>query len=150
MSLAARRRAASYLEAQHGVSERRACRVRALHRSSKRRRPGTLEQTELVTRLHELSERYPRFGYRKVYARLKTESGGLALFSSRGAPACIKCDNGSELIARQVTDWLRERGTDTYFIEPGSPWQNGHNESFNSVFRDGCLDRWAFGNPPLK
>ena len=30
------------------------------------------------------------------------------------------------------------------YIEPGSPWQNGHNESFNSVFRDGCLDRWLF------
>ncbi len=29
-------------------------------------------------------------------------------------------------------------------IHPGSPWQNGHNESFNDVFRDGCLDRWAF------
>ncbi len=26
----------------------------------------------------------------------------------------------------------------------GSPWQNGHNENFNSVFRDGCLDRWLF------
>jgi len=66
------------------------------------------------------------------------------LFSSRGAPAYLKSDNGPELIARQLTDWLRERGTDTYFIEPASPWQNGHNESFNSVFRDGCLDRWAF------
>jgi putative transposase len=24
------------------------------------------------------------------------------------------------------------------------PWQNGHNESFNGVFRDGCLNRWLF------
>jgi putative transposase len=23
-------------------------------------------------------------------------------------------------------------------------WQNGHNESFNGVFRDGCLNRWIF------
>jgi len=29
-------------------------------------------------------------------------------------------------------------------VDPGSPWQNGHNESFNGVFRDGCLDRWLF------
>ena len=29
-------------------------------------------------------------------------------------------------------------------IRPGSPWQNGHNESFNGVFRDGCLNRWLF------
>ena len=26
----------------------------------------------------------------------------------------------------------------------GSPWQNGHNESFNGVLRDGCLNGWAF------
>ena len=29
------------------------------------------------------------------------------------------------------------------FIEPGSPWQNGHNESFNAVFRDSCLEPLA-------
>lgn len=27
---------------------------------------------------------------------------------------------------------------------PASPWQNGYNESFNAVFRDGYLDRWLF------
>ncbi len=35
---------------------------------------------------------------------------------------------------------------DTYFIESGSPWQNGHNESFNGVLRDGSLNRWAFAS----
>jgi hypothetical protein len=62
VNLTARRLAASYLEAQHGVSEHRAYRMLALHRASKRRRPGTLEQAEPVTCIHELSERYLRFG----------------------------------------------------------------------------------------
>jgi spore maturation protein CgeB len=39
---------------------------------------------------------------------------------------------------------MEERGIGARFIEPGSPWQNGHNESFNAVFRDGCLNRWLF------
>ncbi|MFQ5355055.1 MAG: integrase core domain-containing protein [Mariprofundaceae bacterium] len=26
--------------------------------------------------------------------------------------------------------------------------QNGHNESLNGVFRDGCLDRWKFYSIP--
>ena len=43
-----------------------------------------------------------------------------------------------------MTTWLREQHVDTHFIDPGSPWQNGHNESFNGVFRDGCLNRWLF------
>ncbi len=41
-----------------------------------------------------------------------------------------------------VTD--EERHINARFIDPGSPWQNGHNESFNGVFRDGCLNRWLF------
>jgi putative transposase len=28
---------------------------------------------------------------------------------------------------------------DTAFIDPGKPWQNGTNESFNGRFRDECL-----------
>jgi transposase InsO family protein len=34
----------------------------------------------------------------------------------------------------------------THYIEPGSPWQNAYNESFNSIFRITCLDRWLFGS----
>ena len=47
-----------------------------------------------------------------------------------------------ELHGRPTT--IKTRPTDTFFIEPGSPWQNGHNESFNGVLSDGCLNRWAF------
>jgi len=46
--------------------------------------------------------------------------------------------------ARQ--EWIKSHPVDTRFIEPGSPWQNGHNESFNGVLRDGCLNRCAFAS----
>ena len=48
---------------------------------------------------------------------------------------------------RRPTDRLKEMDSDLRMIEyidPGSPGQNGHSESFNAVFRDGCLDRWLF------
>jgi IS30 family transposase len=32
----------------------------------------------------------------------------------------------------------------TLFIEPGSPWENGYNESFNGKLRDELLDREIF------
>jgi putative transposase len=64
--------------------------------------------------------------------------------AQRGAPGYVKSANGPEFIAQRVTMWLCEQHVETHFIDPGSPWQNGHNESFNSVFRDGCLDRWLF------
>ena len=47
VSLAERRRAAAHLEEGFGVSERRACRVLHLCRSSKRRQPGKVETLAL-------------------------------------------------------------------------------------------------------
>ena len=236
VSLAAKRHVASYLQGKYPVSERRACRVLDLPRSTKRRTPGSLEETALVTRIHELSAEYPRFGYRKIFEKLIREGvrvgrervrlirkrEGLQvpqkqrkrcragqsttdehralypnhvwsydfvadqtadgrrlrfltvideytrealriecarflnshdvirvleeLVESWGTPAIIKSDNGPELVAQRVQDWLSDRGIDTRYIDPGSPWQNGHNESFNSVFRDGCLNRWIFSS----
>jgi putative transposase len=43
-------------------------------------------------------------------------------------------------------DWCRFNGTDTVFIDPGSPWQNAWIESFNGRFRDELLNSWHFGN----
>jgi putative transposase len=70
------------------------------------------------------------------------------LCAQRGAPEYIKSDNGPEFIAQWITTWLRTQRVETHFIDPGSPWQNGHNESFNGVFRDGCLNRWLLTSVP--
>lgn len=205
-----------------------------MNRKTKRRQPYGQEAQALTARISELSERYPRFGYRKIFDKLKEEGWhigreqvrlirkrqglqvirkgrkrrllgsdpaelgkanyphdiwsydlvmdqtadgrrlkfltiideytryGLAIFVSRsitaghvrsvltdlfgqwGLPSHIKSDNGPEFIAQDIQRWLKETGVKTHFIEPGSPWQNGHNESFNAVFRDGCLNRWLF------
>jgi len=234
VSLADRRRGVTHLEDALGVSERRACRVVGIARSTKRRAPGRTDEAALVAKIHELSEQYPRFGYRKIYDRLKmagwrvgreqvrlirrreglrvpqkspkrrrpgtstigferaaypnhvwsydfvvdqTSDGktlrfltvideytrrGLWIECARhltsvdvvrvleqlvelhGSPAAIKSDNGSEFVAKKVQDWIKEHGIGAHFIDPGSPWQNGHNESFNGVFRDSCLNRWLF------
>ena len=66
------------------------------------------------------------------------------LVKVHGAPQCIRSDNGPEFIAESVKHWLSEIGIGTHYIEPGSPWQNAYGESFNSIFRTTCLDRWSF------
>ena len=234
VSLAERRRGADCLEIEHGVSERRACQVIGIPRSTKRRPSGRIEEARLVRRIHEQTERYPRFGYRKIHAMLRAEGTAIGrdrlrlirkreglqvarrprkrrrpgkstttvdralypnhvwsydfvadqtadgrrlrfltvideftresiwietarylnsndvvrvlgcLVESRGVPEVIKSDNGPEMVAERVQEWIAERGIKTKFIDPGSPWQNGHNESFNGVLRDGCLNRWIF------
>jgi putative transposase len=234
VSLAERRRAAEHLENEFAVSERRACQVTRIARSTKRRPSGRTEEVELIAAVHQLSDRYPRFGYRKIFHRLQMEGWrvgrervrllrrreglrvprkgpkrrrrgastigptdalhpnhvwsydfvadqtidgrtlrfltvidehtrqGLWIECARhltsvdvvrvldqlvelhGPPAIVKSDNGSEFVANKVQEWIESRGIDARFIDPGSPWQNGHNESFNAVFRDGCLNRWLF------
>jgi putative transposase len=234
VSLAERRRGAEHLEAVHGVSERRACQVVGIARSTKRRPSGRIEEAKLVRRVHELTERYPRYGYRKIHSLLRSEGFAIGrerlrlirkreglqvprkqrkrrrpgkstadvdralypnhvwsydfvadqtidgrrlrfltvideftreaiwiecarllnshdvvrvldqLVEIRGHPAIIKSDNGPEFVAERVQEWITDRPIDTKYIDPGSPWQNGHNESFNGVLRDGCLNRWPF------
>ena len=63
------------------------------------------------------------------------------LVTQRGVPAHIRSDNGSEFVARTLQAWLADRQVKTLYIEPGSPWQNGHVESFHGSLRDECLDR---------
>lgn len=66
------------------------------------------------------------------------------LFADRGPPDHIRSDNGPEFTARTVRAWLKRIGVKTLFIEPGSPWENGYNESFNGKLRDELLNTEIF------
>lgn len=234
VSLASKRHLSSDLSYRYQVSERRVCKLIWLSRATRRYISKHDQARDLRADIHRLSQRYPRFGYRKIYDKLRAEGWrvgkervrlirkqeglqvirksrrkrllgrsttelrkatypnqvwsydlvadqtacgrrfrcltvideytryGLAihvnrsitsgqvkrvlqqLFAQWGTPACIKSDNGPEFIAKEIQTWLEKSGVATRYIDPGSPWQNGHNESFNGVFRDGCLDRWYF------
>jgi transposase InsO family protein len=61
-----------------------------------------------------------------------------------GAPAHIRSDNGPEFIAYKIQDWLGKAAIKTIYITPGSPWENGHIESFHDKLRDECLNRELF------
>ena len=63
------------------------------------------------------------------------------LFLIHGPPEHIRSDNGPEFIATAVREWLGRLGVKTLYIEPGSPWENGYCESFNSKLRDEFLNR---------
>ncbi len=226
----------TYLRNGYGVSERRACQAMQMNRSSYRY-VGKPEFTdERYGRVLSLSQRYPYWGYRKIYDLMKAEGisisrervrlirrreglqvvrrrhkrkvlgtttqwvhracypnhvwaydfvfdqtqdgrqlkcltvvdeftrQGLAiqvgrsltacdvmrileeLFQAHGRPQCLRCDNGPELVSAAVQTWLKDKSVDTHYIDPGSPWQNAYNESFNSIFRTTCLDRWLFSS----
>jgi len=61
------------------------------------------------------------------------------LVSTHGAPRHLRSDNGPEFVSRAILKWLGASDIDTALIDPGKPWQNATNESFNDKFRDECL-----------
>jgi transposase InsO family protein len=61
-----------------------------------------------------------------------------------GVPAFIRSDNGPEMVAKVLRQWLSGLGTKSLYIEPGSPWENGYCESFNGKLRDECLNGEIF------
>jgi len=68
------------------------------------------------------------------------------LVTVHGAPRYLRSDNGPEFVSRAVLKWLTQANIDTAHIDPGKPWQNGSNESFNGKFRDECLSMQWFKN----
>jgi hypothetical protein len=66
------------------------------------------------------------------------------VFIGYGIQKHIRSDNGQEFTAKVVRQWLGNIGEKTLFIEPGSPWENGYNESFNGKLRDEVLNREVY------
>lgn len=234
-----RREAVDQVEQALEVSERRACKVVGQPRSTHRYEPQEPDRDRaLVQRMRELIRRYPRYGYRRVWAMLRNEGWAVNrkkvyrlwrkegfkvprkarkkrrlgrsdnscirhraefmnhvwcydfvhdqttdgrtlkfltvedeytreclaievgrnmtarevirtleyLFVVRGAPKFIRSDNGPEFIAQALRDWLEDSKVGTLYIEPGAPWENGYNESFNGKFRDELLNLEEFTN----
>jgi transposase InsO family protein len=63
-----------------------------------------------------------------------------------GVPGHLRSDNGPEFIAYAIQDWLRDRGVETMYITPGSPWENAYIESFHDKLRDELLNREIFNS----
>jgi putative transposase len=68
------------------------------------------------------------------------------LVSVHGAPQYLRSDNGPEFVAGAILRWLATAQIETAFIDPGKPWQNGADESFNGKFRDEYLSLQWFRN----
>jgi transposase InsO family protein len=61
-----------------------------------------------------------------------------------GIPEHIRCDNGPEMISKALRKWVAKAGSQSQYIAPGSPWENGCCESFNGKLRDACLRQEIF------
>lgn len=68
------------------------------------------------------------------------------LMRIHGMPRYLRSDNGPEFVSKALLEWATKESLELALIEPGKPWQNGTNESFNGKFRDECLSMEWFRN----
>lgn len=73
MKPAARKAVVKYTQDQFPVSERRACRLFRLSRSTRRYKTQRSDDPELVARIRALAETRRRFGYRRIFNLLKRD-----------------------------------------------------------------------------
>jgi putative transposase len=105
------------------------------------------ERRELLKMLVVLDEYTRECHAIKVGRRLGSEAVIVTLeglCGRYGAPEYLRSDNGGEFIAARLKAWLARRGTQTVYIDPGHPWENGYAESFIGKFRDECLNEEVF------
>src|SRR3546814_16181578 len=72
---AVQREAVAHLQACHGMSERRACRVTGADRKSMRYRSQRGDDADVREKLRELAQQRRRFGYRSLHILLRREGG---------------------------------------------------------------------------
>jgi putative transposase len=73
------------------------------------------------------------------------------LISIHGAPRYLRSDNGPEFVSLALLQWAKDERLESVLSEPGKPWQNGTNESFNGKFRDECLAmNWFYSRAHAK
>lgn len=68
------------------------------------------------------------------------------LVSERGAPKALRSDNWPEFLSTRLLQWTSDQGLQLALSQPGKPWQNGTDETFNGKFRDECLSMEYFCN----
>ena len=98
----------------------------------------------ILTLIDEFSRESLALEVKRRFASLDVIEVLSELFITRGLPKYIRSDNGPEFTSRAIRQWLGNLEVAPLFIEPGSPWKNGYNESFNGKLRDELLNGEMF------
>ena len=101
-----RRRLVGYLQESYGISQRRACRLAPISRKAvryERQRPAM--DADLVARMKQLAEQYPRYGYLMLHELLRREG----LVVNRKRTYRIYCDLGLQVRTKRRKKLSRPR-----------------------------------------
>jgi len=104
----------------------------------------TGEKLRTLTILDIFTRQSPRIGVGFCYKSMevvKTLEDAVKLY---GKPKVIRLDNGPEFVAKTLDLWAYSNKVTLDFSRPGKPTDNAYIESFNSRFRQECLNQHWF------
>ena len=104
----------------------------------------TGEKLRALTILDIFTRQSPQIGVGLCYKSIdviKSLERALKLY---GKPKVIRVDHGPEFIAKELDLWAYSKNIILDFTRPGKPTDNAHIESFNSRFRQECLNQHWF------
>lgn len=152
------RRRSGLLAARRATKRRRLSRDSAVRRSATR--PDEVWSYDFIqdatasggqVRILSIIDEYTREclylrGLRSFPARCVIDALEEVMMCLGRKPEHIRSDNGPEFIAKSVQCWMETARITACYIQPGSPWENGHVESFHASLRTELLDRELFFN----
>ena len=149
----------AFVSAEFRLSERRACKLLGVERSSYRYEPRPDRNAELREALVKLARQKPRYGYRRLHAVLSRRGHEVnvkrlyrlyveeRLMVRRKKRKRLVRDRAAEpRLTGANQEWAMDFIVDGLAtgrmvrIQPGRPMQNGHVESFHGRLRDECLN----------
>ena len=88
----------------------------------------------------------PGIGVGKTYKGTDVVKTLIEAMKYHGAPKVLRVDNGPEFVSEDLDLWAYAHKVTLDFSRPGKPTDNAYIESFNSRFRQGCLNQHWFLN----
>ena len=104
----------------------------------------TGEKVRALTILDIFTRQSPQIGVGFCYKSIDVVKSLEKATKVYGKPKAIRLDNGPEFIARALDLWAYSNGVTLDFSRPGKPTDNAYIESFNSRFRQECLNQHWF------
>jgi putative transposase len=112
----------AFAQAEHGLSERTACKLLGVERSSYRYEPRPDRNAELRSEMVKLARQKPRYGYRRLHALLE-RSG-----ANKGEPLNVKrvyrlyVEEGLSVRRKKRKRLVRERVAGPRLTGPNQEW----------------------------
>lgn len=102
------------------------------------------KKTRILNVMDECSRKCLLIDAGKTYKAKALVASLKQLTIDYGKPKYIRCDNGPELISKQLEKFCTKNAIELKFIQPGKPMQNGLIERLNGTVRSECLNLKMF------